>query len=105
MNQDQNKSNLKGFIIRLIAITLSIIVVINVTYNLIFADKLEGINKILSINNKEKVEIVKDKIRLEIKKGLKKDKILNDEDKILLFKLYTKIKNEFGEIDNNWNSK
>ena len=101
MNQDQNKSNLKGFIIRLIAITLSIIVVINVTYNLIFADKLEGINKILSINNKEKVEIVKDKIRLEIKKGLKKDKILNDEDKILLFKLYTKIKNEFGEIDNN----
>ena len=101
MNQDQNKSNLKGFIIRLIAITLSIIVVINVTYNLIFSDKLEGINKILSINNKEKVEIVKDKIRLEIKKGLKKDKILNDEDKILLFKLYTKIKNEFGEIDNN----
>ena len=38
MNQD-NKSNLKIFFIKLVAITFAIIVVINVTYNLIFADR------------------------------------------------------------------
>ena len=53
MNYDKNKSNLKIFFIKLICITLSIIVIINLTYNLIFADKLENLNNFLSINNKE----------------------------------------------------
>ena len=44
MNQDKNKPSLKTFFIKLVAITLSIIIIINVTYNLIFADKLEAIN-------------------------------------------------------------
>ena len=37
-------------------------------------------------------------MRFEIKKGLEKDKILNEEDKILLYQLYIKVKNEFKEI-------
>ena len=98
MNQD-NKSNLKIFFIKLAAITFAIIVVINVTYNLIFAEKLENINKLLSLSDKENIESVKDKIRLEIKKGLLKDKIMNEEDKVLFYKFYLKIKNEFQEIE------
>ena len=98
MNQD-NKSNLKIFFIKLVAITFAIIVVINVTYNLIFAEKLENINKLLSLSDKENIELVKDKIRLEIEKGLRKDKIVNEEDKVLFYKLYLKIKNEFQEIE------
>ena len=98
MNQN-NKTNLKGFFIKLTAITFAIIVVINVTYNLIFAEKLESIAKLLSLNNKQNIEIVKDKIRSEIKKGLLKDKILNEEDKVLFYKFYIKIKNEFQEIE------
>ena len=38
MNHDNNKVDLKRFFVKLIAITFSIIVVINVTYNLIFAE-------------------------------------------------------------------
>ena len=98
MNHD-NKNDLKRFFIKLIAITFSIIIIINITYNLIFAEKFENIDKILSLNNKQNIEEVKDKIRLEIKNGLAKDKILNEEDKILLYKLYLKISNEFEEID------
>ena len=98
MNQD-NKSNLKIFFIKLVAITFAIIVVINVTYNLIFAEKLENINKLLSLSDRETIESVKDKIRLEIKKGLLKDKIMNEEDKVLFYKFYLKIKNEFQEIE------
>ena len=99
MASDNNQSNLKIFFIKLIAITFAIIVVINVTYNLIFAEKLENINKLLSLSDKENIELVKDKIRLEIEKGLRKDKIMNEEDKVLFYKLYLKIKNEFQEIE------
>ena len=99
MNKDKNKSDIKKFLIKLAAITFAIIVIINVTYNLIFAEKLENINKLLMLNNKESIDNVKDKIRLEIKKGLNKDNILNEEDKILLYKLYLKIKNEFKEVE------
>ena len=94
-----NKNDLKRFFIKLIAITFSIIIIINITYNLIFAEKFENIDKILSLNNKQNIEEAKDKIRLEIKNGLAKDKILNEEDKILLYELYLKIRNEFAEID------
>ena len=98
MNHD-NKKDLKRFFIKLIAITFSIIIIINITYNLIFAEKFENIDKILSLNNKQNIEEAKDKIRLEIKNGLAKDKILNEEDKILLYELYLKIRDEFAEID------
>ena len=99
MNQQDNKNDLKRFFIKLIGITISIVIIINITYNLIFAEKFENINKLLSLNNKESIELIKDKIRLEIKKGLLKDKIINDEDKILFYKFYLKIKNEFQEIE------
>ena len=98
MNHD-NKNDLKRFFIKLIAITFSIIIIINITYNLIFAEKFENIDKILSLNNKQNIEEAKNKIRSQIKNGLAKDKILNEEDKILLYELYLKIRNEFAEID------
>ena len=101
MAQDTNKNTLKIFFIKLIAITFSIIVIINITYNLIFAEKLENINKLLGINNKENIEQVKDKIRIEIRNGLSKDKIFEEEDKKLLYQLYLKIKNEFKDIEKN----
>jgi cell division protein YceG involved in septum cleavage len=99
MSQGNNKADLKRFFIKLIAITFAIIVIINITYNLIFAEKFENIDKLLSINNKESIELIKDKIRLEIKKSLLKDKIINEEDKILFYKFYLKIKNELQEIE------
>ena len=99
MSQDNNKTDLKKFFIKLFAITLSIVIIINITYNLIFARQFENINKLLSLNNKESIELIKDKIRFEMKKGLSKDKIMNDEDKILFYKFYLKIKNEFQEIE------
>ena len=99
MSSSNNQNDLKNFFIKLIAITFAIIAVINITYNLIFAEKLENINKLLSLSDKENIELVKNKIRLEINKGLLKDKIMNEEDKMLFYKLYLKIKNEFQEIE------
>ena len=93
MNQNNSKSDLKKFFIKLIAIIFAVVVVINVSYNLIIAEKLER------IGSKENIELIKNKIRSEIKNGLDKDKILNEEDKVLLYKFYLKLKNEFDEIE------
>ena len=99
MNENISRNKLKKFFIKLIAITFAIIIVINVTFNLIFADKLENINKVLSLNERENRELVKAKLRSEISQSLEKDFILNEEDRILFYKFYLKLKNEFEEIE------
>ena len=99
MSENNNKTDLKRFLIKLTATVFAIIILINVTYNLIFAEKLENINKLFNAGDKQNIEFVKDKIRLEIKSALDKDKILNNEDKILLYRFYLKLKNEFKEIE------
>ena len=98
MTPKNNKPNLKIFFVKLVAISLAIIIITNVTYNLIFADKLDVINKLLTLNEKENIEKVKDKIKLEIEKGLSKEKILKKEDAKLLKKFYIKVKKELDEV-------
>ena len=98
---DNNKNDLKQFFIKLVAVTLAIIIVINISYNLIFSDKFEKINKILSLNEQKNIEEIKDKIRIEINKGLDKEKIINDEDKKLILKLYEKLQKEFKDFETN----
>ena len=95
------KNNLKSFFIKLVAITFSIIIVINVIFNLLFADKLEKIDNLLSLDKSKFRNDLRNKIRNEIRNGLEKDNILNQEDKILLYKLYKKIQKEFENNNNN----
>tara|TARA_B100001057_G_scaffold35898_1_gene32475 strand:+ start:877 stop:1173 length:297 start_codon:yes stop_codon:yes gene_type:complete len=94
------KSNLKIFFIKLLAITFSIIIIINVVFNLLIGDKVEKINNLLSLDKSKFRDDVRNKIRNEIRNGLDKENILNQEDKILLFKLYKKIQKEFADIEN-----
>ena len=53
--------------------------------------------QILQLSKKENREILNSKIRSELNKSLSKDKILHDEDAILLKKLFYKIKKEIEE--------
>ena len=93
------KNNLKIFFIKLLSITFAIIVIVNVIFNLIFADKLDKLNQILSLDKSKFRNELKEKVRNEIRDGLNKDKILNEEDKILLYKLYNKLSSEFKELE------
>ena len=95
------KNNLKIFFIKLASITISIIVIINVIYNLILADKLEKINSLFELDKSKFRNDLRVKIRKEIQNGLEKENILNKEDKILIYNLYKKIQKEFEEIENN----
>ena len=99
MSPNNKKSNLKLFFIKLISITFAIIFIINTTYNLIFADKLDAFNALFNITKKENIEDIKDKIRIEIERGLNKDKILKKDDIILFKKLLLKIRKELDEVE------
>ena len=100
---DNSKNEIKQFILKVLSVAIAIIVIINVSYNMIFADKLENLNILLSLNEKENIEIIKNKIREEIKDSLKKDKIINDEDGEILYKLYKKVQKELMSYENKEN--
>ena len=95
MSQNKNKSDLKIFFIKLISIVFGTIIVINVSYNLIIAEKLEN------FSSKKNINLVKDKIRKEIRGAINKEKILNEEDKVLLYNFYMKIKQELENAEKN----
>jgi len=93
------QNNLKSFFIKLVSITIAIILIINVVYNLFLADKMEALNKLISLDKSKFRSELRDKVRNEIRDGLEKENILNEEDKVLFYKLYIKIKNEFKDLD------
>jgi len=94
-----NKNNLKIFFIKLVSITFSIIIVVNITYNIFFAEKFDNINQLMELNKKENIDVMKDKIRHEIKKGLNKENIFNKGDAKLLKDFYNKIRQEINKAE------
>ena len=94
-----NKNNLKIFFIKLVSNTFSIIIVVNITYNIFFAEKFDNINQLMELNKKENIDVMKDKIRLEIKKGLNKENIFNKGDAKLLKDFYNKIRQEINKAE------
>jgi len=99
MDSKESKNEIKKFLIKLVAITFALIIVINTTFNLIFAEKLENLNMLLSLNKKGNIELLKNKLREEMRKGIEKEQIINDEDKLLLIKFFKKIKEELKNTE------
>lgn len=95
----KNKNSLKLFFIKLSAITFAIIIIINVSYNLIIAERMEKIDNVLNILDRKNKIYIKDKIYKEINKGLEKEEMLNQEDKIIILKVYKKLKKEFDSLN------
>ena len=104
MNENKNitsrsQKSLKSFFIKLISISIAVFIVINLIFNLIFSERLEKIDKILLLNNNQFRHEIKEKIKNELTDSLDKENILYDEDKILLYKIYLKLKKEFETLD------
>ena len=100
LSKDQNsRKSLKSFFIKLISISVAIVVVINLVFNLLFAERLEKIDKILLLDDSAYRNVMKDKLREELNKSLSKENSLYEEDKILLYKFYQKLKKEFQDLD------
>ena len=98
-NKFKSQKTLKIFFIKLISILIAVVIAINLIFNLIFAERLEKIDKILLLNKSAFREEMKMKIRKELNKGLNKKNLIAEEDKILLYKFYLKLRKEFQDLD------
>ena len=99
INKSVTQKSLKIFFVKLISTSIVIIIVINLIFNLFFAERLEKLDKILLLNRSDVRQDMKNKIRNELNDALKKDNLIYEEDKILLYKLYKKLEKEFQDID------
>ena len=99
MGENNKNQNLKIFFIKLVSISLAIVFVINILFNLIVADKFKSVGLLLSIDELETRRELGNKIRDDIEQILKKEHIIKKEDKLLIYKLYLKIKSEFKDIE------
>ena len=97
--ENSSQKNLKIFFVKLISVSIAVLILINLIFNLFFAERLEKIDKILLLNKNEFRNEIKEKIREELISGLNKENLIYEEDKILLYKLYQKLKKEFQDID------
>jgi len=84
------KENLRPFFIKLIAISIAVIIIINLIFNILLGERLEKIDKIISLGDSSTRNNVKLKIRSELNKGLDKENIFSNEDKVLIYKIYKK---------------
>ena len=98
-NKNSSQKNLKIFFIKLISVSIVILIMINLIFNLFIAERLEKIDKILLLNKTEYRNEIKEKLREELNSGLNKENLIYEEDKILLYKLYQKLKKEFQDMD------
>ena len=95
------KENLRPFFIKLIAISIAVIIIINLLFNILLGERLEKIDKIISLGDSSTRNDVKLKIRSELNKGLDKENIFSKEDKVLIYKIYKKIQKEFEDLEIN----
>ena len=82
------KENLRSFFIKLFAISVAVIIIINLIFNILLGERLEKIDKIISLGDSSTRNDVKLKIRSELNKGLDKENIFSKEDKVLIYKSY-----------------
>ena len=97
--KNPKSENLKIFFIKLISISIAVIILINVLFNLIIADKIKYFDVLFSLTELENRKVYGEKVRGDLKEILKKDEIIKKEDKILLYNLYKKLESEFKEIE------
>ena len=95
------KENLRPFFIKLFAISIAVIIIIILIFNILLGERLEKIDKIISLGDSSTRNDVKLKIRSELNKGLDKENIFSKEDKVLIYKIYKKIQKEFENLELN----
>jgi hypothetical protein len=87
---------MKLFVYKSLFIGLLIFIIFHATFGYTVKSYESKLQNTLS---KEKINYLKEKIRIEIKKGLEKDKILEKEDAIMIKKFLNKISNEINNVN------
>ena len=93
------KENLKPFFIKLAAISIAIIIIINLLFNVLLGERLEKIDKIISLSDSATRDEIRLKIRSEINKGLDEQVVsLSEADSVDFFADYIYTLIEIGII-------
>ena len=71
----------------------------SILFNLIVEEKFKSIDLLLTITELESRRELGNKMRDDIEQLLKKEYLIKTEDRLLIYKLYQKIKSEFEEIE------
>ena len=58
------KENLRSFFIKLVAISIAVIIIINLIFNILLGERLEKMDKIMSLSDSTSREEVKKKLDL-----------------------------------------
>ena len=87
---------MKIFVIKTLIIFVGIFMLFQLTVGSMVNNFKEELNNQFS---KEKIILVKEKIREEMKKGIQKEQLLNSEDADLIGKFLKKL---FNEVNTNW---
>ena len=96
--KNPKSENLKVFFIKLVSVFIVTIITIKVLFNLVIFDHIKYFDILFSLTELENRRDYGNKFRDNLNELLKKDDIMKEEDKILLYKLYQKLKSEFEEI-------
>ena len=98
VQKDPKTKDLKIFFIKLISISIAIIIVTNVLFNLITSSKLKSFDTLLSLTEVENRREHGNKLRNDLNDLLEKDELINKEDRVLIYRLYQKLRSEFEGI-------
>ncbi len=99
MDKNTNPKNLKIFFIKLISICIAIIITINALFNILISERFSQIEQILSLSELENRREYGSKLREVLNDALEKDNLIKKEDRVLIYKLYQKLKAEFKDIN------
>ena len=72
MENNPNKNNLKIFFVKLFSISIAIIIIVNVLFNLIVSDKMKHLDILLSLDELENRRELGEQIRQDLQNLLKK---------------------------------
>ena len=85
--------NMKIFVYKTLFVALFIFIIFHATIGYTLRNYE---SKIINYFSKERIEFVKQKLRKEMKKGIEKDRILNEKDAVTINKFILKIKKELN---------
>ena len=89
---------MRGFIYKAIIITLIFIIGFEFTIGKRIDPIVENIDKFT--NEQGRKELV-NKLRKEMKKGLEKENMLKEDDRVLIYKFFNKLKSEINSVEKN----
>ena len=89
---------MRGFIYKAIIITFIFIVGFEFTIGKRIDPIVENIN---AVNDEHGRKMMINKLRKEMRKGLEKEHMLKEEDRVLIYNFFNKLKSEINSVENN----